>query len=301
MQYIGFLFTITLIYALSILPMGILYVISDLLAFLLGKVIKYRRKVVVNNIRRSFPGKSEREIREITNKFYHHLADIFIETIKTFTISKKELKKRVKVKNPELISQLYEEGKSIVAVSGHYNNWEWAGLAFDMISPHMAVGIYKKLSNPHFNKLMKNSRERHGIKMIEAKTVYDFFQNEKRKFIVGFLSDQWPSKTEAAYWTTFLNQDTAVFRGAEKYAVKYDLPVVYGIINKVKRGYYEIEYKLITLAPSKEAPDFISEAHVRLLERSILEKPEYWIWSHKRWKKSKEQVMKEYEQKKELA
>ena len=295
MGYIGFVIVILVIYPLSLLPMSILYVVSDFLAFLLGGVFNYRKKVVVSNIRKSFPEKSDQEINEIVGKFYHHLADIFIETIKTFTISKKQLQRRVTVKNPELINELYKEGKSIIAVSGHFNNWEWAGLAFDMISPHIGIGIYKRLSNKHFDNLMKGSRERHGIRMIEAKTVYDFFQNEQQKFIIGFLSDQWPSKAHVAYWTTFLNQETAVFLGAEKYAVKYNLPVVYGIIEKTKRGNYSIEYKLITKEPTKEAANFISETHVRILEKCIQEKPEYWIWSHKRWKKSKDKVMKEAE------
>ena len=256
MGYLGFLIVILVVYPLSLLPMSILYVISDFLAFMLGKVINYRKAVVEKNIHNSFPEKSEEEIKEIVGKFYHHLADIFIETIKTFTISKKQLQKRVKVKNPELINELYDEGKSIIAVSGHFNNWEWAGLAFDMISPHIGIGIYKRLSNKHFDNLMKGSRERHGIRMIEAKTVYDFFQKEQQKFIIGFLSDQWPNKAHAAYWTKFLNQETAVFLGAEKYAVKYNLPVVYGIIEKTKRGHYSIEYQLITREPAKRSNEF---------------------------------------------
>jgi KDO2-lipid IV(A) lauroyltransferase len=298
MGFIGFLFTLLFIYPLSLLPIPLLYLISDGLAFLLRVVFGYRKKVVEQNIRHSFPKKTEKEIQQIIKASYAHLSDIIIETIKTFTISKRQLKRRVSVKNPELISELYEEGKSIVAVSGHFNNWEWAGLAFDVISPHLAVGIYKKLSNKYFNNLMKWSRERHGIRMIEAKTVYDFFQHEQQKFIIGFLSDQWPSKAHAAYWTTFLNQETAVFLGAEKYAVKYNIPVVYGHIHKVKRGSYSIEYEVISLKPQEEVANSITEKHLRLLEKDIQATPGQWIWSHKRWKKTKAKALADAEPKK---
>jgi KDO2-lipid IV(A) lauroyltransferase len=131
--------------------------------------------------------------------------------------------------------------------------------------------------------------------MIEAKTVYDFFKEEQQKFIIGFLSDQWPSKAHAAHWTTFLNQETAVFLGAEKYAVKYNLPVVYGHIRKVKRGYYSIRYEIITNDPSKETPGAITEKHLRLLEQDIRSIPGQWIWSHKRWKKTKAKAMADAE------
>lgn len=273
-----------LILPISLLPYPILYLISDFTYLLIYKIIGYRKKVVLTNLTNSFPKKNKQELDSIMSDFYRHLCDIIMESLKGFTISEKQLKSRLVIKNPELSNSFAEKGQSIIFVGGHYNNWEICAQAFSMYSKHNCIGIYKPLSNKFLNKKIYSSRTKYGTSLVSMKQAKkSFIKSDKAKAIV-FGSDQNPANPKRAYWLRFLNQDTAVLFGAEKYAKEYDFPVIYVSISKVKRGYYEAEYSLITDNPSKKEHGKITKEFTKRLEQDIIKQPQYWLWSHRRWK-----------------
>lgn len=272
---------------ISLLPFWILYLISDFLYIVLYKIIGYRLEVVNTNLTNSFPKKSREEIKEIQNKFYHHLCDLIVESIKLFSISEKEVKKRIVFVNPEVTDAYFDKGQSLMIVGGHCNNWEYT-VAGGLYVSHEMVALYSPLSNKFFEKKMKESRSRFGITLLSTRNAKAFFKTgPETPSMIIFGSDQAPSSSTNAYWTRFLNQDTAVLYGLEKYAKQLNYPVIYAEIRKVKRGCYEFSFKLIEENPATTAYGEISERHVRMLEKQILEQPEYWLWTHKRWKREK--------------
>lgn len=249
------------------------------------RVIGYRKKVILKNLSRSFPQKSQKEIEIIVKKFYKNLSDIIIEIIKMRTISKKEIRKRVKINNLEYIHKLYQEKRPFIGIQGHYTNWEWVTLICPMLFKHKSFGIYKPLSNSIFDQFFHKMRARFGLKLVPMKEAIRPWINYKSEPIaMGIVGDQTPSQTEGAYWTTFLNQPTLIFTGIEKIAQKFDASVVFLDMQRIKRGYYELT--IVPLADdSKNYPKHtITELHVRFLEKKIVEKPEDWLWSHRRWK-----------------
>lgn len=273
-----------LILPVSLLPYPLLYLISDIIYLILYKILAYRKTVVMTNLKNSFPEKSKEEINEIMRKFYRHLCDIIVESLKGFTISEKQLRKRLIIKNPEFSNQFAKEGKSIIFVGGHYNNWEICAQACAMYSEHKLIGIYKPLSNKFLNNKIYISRSKYGMNLVSMKQTKKSFTKEEKPKAIVFGSDQNPSNPKRAYWMSFLNQDTAVLFGAEKYAKEYDYPVVYVSISKIKRGYYQAEYSLVTEHPTKEPHGRITEDFTKKLEQDIINQPQYWLWSHKRWK-----------------
>ena len=278
-----------IIIPLSNLPFKVLYLLSDIIYVIIYKVIGYRREVVLGNIKRAFPEKTEDELKDIERKFYRHLADLVVESLKTFTISAEEILERMKVRNPEVTDRFFHEGKSIVGMGGHNGNWELYAVACAMQIKHRVVALYTPINNKFFDKTMRKSRSRFGLNMVPTSAKEELPSDMKSPTMVIFGIDQCPRKTQRAYWTKFLGQETGVQFGAEKFARDHNLPVIFGNIHKVKRGYYEVEYEVICEDPSKEPIGGILEKGTRRLEEIIREKPEYWLWSHKRWKYSKEE------------
>jgi KDO2-lipid IV(A) lauroyltransferase len=274
-----------LIIPISRLPFFLLYGLSDLTFFLLYRVFGYRKKVVLTNISKSFPEKTKKEHKEIMVKFYRHFCDLVLESIKGFTISEEKIKKRMVFKNNEVLEPYFKDGKDLIMVGGHYNNWEYLAVGIGLCFDFIPVGIYKPLTSKFFDEKMRSSRERYGLKLTPMKQTKDTFATNfgKPKAMI-FGADQSPSNVERCHWTTFLNQDTPVFFGPEKFAKEYDLPVFFSTIHKVKRGHFEVTHQLITDKPKDTELAEITEAHVRLLEQDIIDKPEYWLWTHKRWK-----------------
>jgi len=269
---------------ISLLPYPLLYFLSDLLFLILYRIIGYRKKVVLTNLSNSFPKKSYLELQDIMTAFYKHFCDIIMESIKSFTISEKQLRKRLVIKNPEFSNNFAKKGRSIIFVGGHYNNWEICAQAFAMYSNHKCIGIYKPLSNTFFNDKINSSRSKYGLSLVSMKQTKKWFNGDSVPKAIVFGSDQNPSNPKRAHWLEFLNQDTAVLFGAEKYSKEYNWPVVFVSISKVKRGYYEVEYSLITDTPRDEEHGRITEDFTKRLEQDIINKPQYWLWSHKRWK-----------------
>lgn len=274
-----------IVFPISLLPLWCIYLLSDLL-YGVFRLFPYRKKVIEGNIRRSFPDKSQVEINRLVNQFYRHFTDILAEGIKNLSISKKELTKRYKVKNPEVMEALYQRNKSVLLVSGHYNNWEWLITSQNFLFPHQAMGIGMPLTSKFWDKKVNERRERFGMIVVHSKNFREKIKQQgEQPIAVLTLSDQSPGDARKSYWMRFLNQQTAVLFGAEQMAHEYDFAVVFYRTRKVKRGYYEMELQLITDAPNTMNWGEITEAHTHLLEKSIQEQPAYWLWSHKRWKR----------------
>ena len=271
---------------ISYLPYFLLYKVSDLLSFLFRNLIKYRKRVIYKNLENSFPEKNENEIQYLANKFYSHFSDLILESFKGFTISKKQIKQRLQVENQHVIDKF--KSQNIIIIGGHYNNWEICGQGLPNYFDHEMLAIYKPLTNKFFDQKMKKSREKFGLKMIPMKYTKRNFENSNHKSkAILFGSDQSPSSIKRAYWTEFLNQDTAFLFGAEKYATEFNWPVIYGSINKNKRGFYKVNYQIITEKPRECNKGFIITKFAQLLEKDIKNKPEYWLWSHNRWKRKR--------------
>jgi KDO2-lipid IV(A) lauroyltransferase len=235
-----------------------------------------------------FPEKNENEIKNIQRYFYKHFMDLIVESLKGFTISKKEINRKIKLKNPDLVNEMAQKSQNIILIGGHYNNWEMSAQKMPLECEHELFAIYKPLSNKFFDKKMKDSREKFGLRMISMKETKDYFQknNEKPRAII-FGSDQSPSSTKKAHWLNFLNQESGFLFGAEKYAKEFNWPVVYVSIQKIQRGTYEVSFQLITDKPKEEPNGKIIQDFANLLEIDINRNPPYWLWTHNRWKKSK--------------
>jgi KDO2-lipid IV(A) lauroyltransferase len=274
---------------LSLLPLWVLYLFSDFLYYLMYYLIGYRKNVVRINLTRSFPDKSKREIRVIASRFYRHLCDLIVESVRLFSMPKHELLARCKFFNPELLNTYYDQGRSIIIVAGHYNNWEMFAHGCNLQMKHQAIGIYTPLSNPYFEKKFSASRSRYQVVLLPKTEVKEYFVTHQDQLsAVIFGTDQSPSlQSKRVYWTNFLNQDTAVMYGSEKYAREYNYPVFYARVIRVKRGYFKIVFDLLEEKPATSQYGSITERHTQLLEKQIIEKPEYWLWTHKRWKRKR--------------
>jgi Kdo2-lipid IVA lauroyltransferase/acyltransferase len=279
------LFYYGLIIPISLLPFPVLYGLSDVLYYVMYYIVAYRKKVVFENIKNSFPEKTERERLEIARKYYRHFCDLTLESLKVFTISENEVRKRMTLRNPEFLDSYFDRKQSILIAGGHYNNWEYCAVAIAASMKHEAYCIYKPFTSHFFDEKMKETRGKYGLKMISAKMVKRNFERGKSKITATiFLIDQSPPFADRCHWMTFLNQDTGVLYGTEKYAIAYNYPVVFFKIIKERRGYYSFEYSKACDDPLLSKPGEITETITKILEKNIIDKPEYWLWSHKRWK-----------------
>jgi len=280
-SYAGLFF----IYALSLLPLRVLYLFATVLYWMLYYVFGYRRAVVTANLKNSFPEKSNSEIQLIEKRYFKFLAALIFEIIKMSTISKAELQRRFTFKNLEQLNQYAENGISVLACSGHYGNWEWGTLAIGISYKGDNYPIYRPLSNKAFDQWFNHIRTRFGNKLIAMRQTYRAIaesRNTTTMFLFG--NDQAPPKEESHQWMTFLNQETSFQQGMEKIAIKTNRPVFYLKLSVLKKGYYEVECIPLCLDPAASTQQEITALHTRLLENIIREKPEYWLWSHKRWK-----------------
>jgi KDO2-lipid IV(A) lauroyltransferase len=269
--------------------MRVLYLFSDVLYFLIYRVVRYRRKVVRENLRNSFPEKTEMERRLIERKFYRHFADYIVETIKLSHISHEELLRRAHLANPEMIEPLLAQGHTcIMLLMGHYGNWEWFTGFHSCFGGKVQVHqIYRPLTNKAFDRLFLFLRTRFqscGIRKNDIFRDIIRLKQTKTPALIVFIADQTPSKANIHYRTTFLSQESAMLTGPERIATKLNIPVVFVDVRNTKRGYYRVDFELMTDRP-KEMPEYwITEEYTRRMERCILREPAYWLWTHKRWK-----------------
>ncbi len=286
----GYYLLKTFTWIIQLFPLRFHYFVSDLIFPLIYYVIRYRRTVVFKNLTNSFPDKSKDEITQISKKFYSNFIDSFIETLYFDRISKKEIKKRQLLLNQKILEKFLAEGRPVILALGHYNNWEW-NCSWPLNSDYKGYVIYKKLTNRSFDLFYYNMRARFGIVPIERADTYRQLisdLNNNTNAASAFLMDQTPRKNEIQYWTTFLNQETAVVTGTEKVAKKLDAAVLFCNIRKLKRGYNRLEFSIIAEHAKDTAPFEITEKATRMIEEMIIERPELWLWSHKRWKHKRE-------------
>lgn len=273
---------------LSYFPLGLLYFYSAIIGFLTYYVVRYRRSVVRMNLNTAFPDKSQAEIKRIEKEFYKRFVDFIFESIKAVSISDKTLMKRTSIKNPELVSDLFEKGKNVIVACGHINNWEFYALSLPKQVPFKTYSVYQPLKNKFYDRILYKSRSRNGMHLIETKQLIPFFKEEvNEKRLVVIVNDQSPSNQEKAHWNMFLNQETGWNTGPEKLAKKFDYAVIFGHAKRLKRGYYEVEFRTISENPTTAEDGEITDIYAQILEDLIKTSPESWLWSHKRWKHSR--------------
>jgi KDO2-lipid IV(A) lauroyltransferase len=285
MQGLIYYISLPFIYLLSILPFPILYRVCDGFYFILYYVIGYRKKVAMQNLRNAFPDKPEAEIKRMCKDFYHYLCDLFPESFKTLTISRKSMLKHCTLSPAakDIFDRYHHEGKSIMIVMGHYGNWEWAGNTFSLTCKQKLFVVYHPLANKYLNGLMYRMRTRFGTGLIAMRDTYkDMVKHKATISATAFIADQTPLP-ENAFWINFLNQDTPVFQGTEKIAKKMDYPIVYITIKRLKRGYYTILAEVLSEDSKNTSEGTITALHTARLEKDIREQPEIWLWTHKRW------------------
>jgi len=280
-------------YAISLLPLSVLYVLADVLGFLLYYVVRYRRHIVHKNLTESLPDKTSKDIMRIEKKFYLWLCDYVMETLKMMSIGEGEISRRMKFIASEKVKDSIKRGKSCAVYLGHYCNWEWVtSLPLWMDNAANCGQIYHPLENRAFDRFFLRLRSRFGAESMSMKESFRHIVkhlSDGDRIVVGFIADQVPTWNSIHYWTDFLRHDTPVFTGAEKIAHKCDLDVYYLDVRRLHRGYYTAEFKLIT-DDIGNAPDFsVTEAYLRMLEETINRAPQYWLWSHNRWKRTHKQ------------
>jgi Kdo2-lipid IVA lauroyltransferase/acyltransferase len=281
------------IWLLSLFPLEVLFIKSWGIYFLLYHVIGYRRKVVYENLRRAFPEKKEKEIRKIARRFYLHLCDSMFEVVHMIRMTPKEIDKRYKFTNPEIIEELAARNKSIVMTNSHYGNWEWA-VYNNHIFDYKLLGVYKPMTNRLFERLSIYVRSRLGgiptpINS-SLRSIMDAQRNDE-KFITYMVGDQRPQYGDLKNWTTFMNQDTPVSTGPEKLARRFNLATLYMDTRQIKRGYYETTLHVISENSAETEDLYITKKYFELIENQILREPEFYLWSHDRWKYNKEEIL----------
>ena len=286
MQFILFAITYPIIWILSRLPMRILYMKSDFFYFLIYYVFRYRKQVVLDNLKLAFPEKPEVELLRIRKKFFKHLMDLMVESVKAFSISEKEILKRYTYSNPELVNKYAAEGRSIALMGAHQSNWEWS-ISLPRVLNIDMYGAYTKLNNTYYEKVIRDSREKFGVIGYKTSEMVRGMQkrfSDKQQGAYILLSDQSPQLHKTYYWRAFFDIKVPIHTGAEMLSKRFDLVVINYVTKRVKRGYYTTEFQLITDTP-KDFKDYqITDLYTELTEKNILEQPEYYLWSHKRFK-----------------
>lgn len=273
---------------ISLLPFPVLYRLSNFLYLVLYHLAGYRKKVVRVNLQNSFPDKTDAWRRDVERKFYRHLTDMFLETFKGMSLSKEELLKRMTNNPQEIYDKAFAEGRSSIIVMSHKGNWEWVSMSAQLHAKQKAQCIYKQLKNPFFEKLTQGIRSKYGTILIPMEQTLRVLAGQSGMVTAtAFIGDQNPSNGKNAYWTKFLNQDTAFMWGTEKIARKTNQEVWYLQVRKIKRGYYEAHTRLLCSNPAETKEGEITELLVRATEEDIMSQPENWLWSHRRWKYKK--------------
>ena len=286
MQLLVYLLVYPMLWIISRLPFSVIYLISDGLYYVLYYIIGYRKKVVNENLHLAFPSKTDAEILGIQKKFYTHLCDVILEVVKTIGMDISQMDERFKMTNEQIINEYAAQNRSTVLLAGHYASWEWL-LALNTRLTPKAFGIYQKIQNKYFEKLIKNIRGKFGTTLIrtyESRQIITDLVKNNQNFVLGIASDQSPMLHKAKFWGEFMGVNVPIHVGGERMCKEHNLIALFLKVKKIKRGYYEATFKVITENP-REMPDYqIAETFMKCLEESINEAPEYYLWTHKRWK-----------------
>ncbi|CAN1553272.1 HtrB Lauroyl/myristoyl acyltransferase [Flavobacteriaceae bacterium] len=286
MQFLLYIFLYPILWCISMLPFRILYIVSDGVYLLTYYIIGYRKKTVRENLALALPHLSEKERLVIEKKSFRHMCDVFLEMIKTLTISKSEMDKRYVFNNLEVYSDLEKKGKSIALLCAHYASYEWA-VSMNSKADFESYAVYKKINNRYFDKLVRDIRSKFKATLITTKETIPVmasnFRNNKLG-LYGLVSDQSPKLGSFFHWNTFMGIEVPIHTGGEMLAKKYDMNVIFLRTKKVKRGYYEATFEVLS-DNAKEVPNYeITDQFLKLVEEQIYEQPEFYLWSHKRWK-----------------
>ncbi len=290
MDFLIFALVFGPLWLITWLPLPVLYLFSDFFALLMWYVIPYRKKMVIKNMTLSFPEKNKAEIKKLARRNIHHFCDSFIESLAALHLPEKEMKKRYRFNHLHLLETLFSSDRDIVLMMGHYGNWEWLNL-LPVYTSHDILAVYKTLNNKYFDKLFIRLRSKYGVIPVSRQNTLRTmvqYQREGKKFILFSLADQRPRWVQIQHWLTFMNQDTPVVLGPEKIARKYNMAVLYYKVKRVKRGHYENDFILLESDAPATEPHEIIEKYYRLLEQDITEQPEYYLWTHNRWKHKKD-------------
>lgn len=267
------------------LPFWVIYLMADILYLVVYYIVGYRKEVVIQNLKNSFPEKDEKEIKNISKKFFHHFSDLTLETVKTHKMSEKDFSKKMVVKNADAVNRFFDQGKSVVVLTMHYGNWEWSNI-LSTYQKHQILAVYKPLHNLQFDQFMNNTRRKFGAETIKdsltLRTVIDKRKKNEPVFI-WLAADQTPPVFHK-YWMTFLNQDALFFSGPAFVSRRFNHPVFFQKIEKVGRGKYETSFELLFENPADVSEVAIMKSYIAKMEEIIRKEPEYYLWSHKRWK-----------------
>ncbi|MDN3666861.1 lysophospholipid acyltransferase family protein [Algibacter miyuki] len=288
MQLIAYIILYPFLWLISILPFRLLYVLSDGVYIIIYHIIGYRKKVVTHNLKLAFPNKTDQEITLIQKKFYHHLCDMILEAIKSISISEAEMKQRYVFTNVEEVHKLEKENKSIILLMGHYASWEWIFILQAHVN-HKGYAVYKKLSNKYFDALIKRIRAKYNSHLITTKeTVPTLLRAKVNNELTfnGFVFDQSPKAEKAIHWQNFMGIKAPVHVGAETLAKRLDMATMFLKVKKIKRGYYEATFYDVIKNPKEYKNYEITDAALKRVEEQIYEAPEFYLWTHKRWKHS---------------
>lgn len=298
MQFLVYILVYPLIWLISMLPFRLLYAFSDFLYIVIYKTVGYRKKVVQDNLRLVFPEKSKKEINDITDKFYHHFCDMMLEAVKSLTISEKSMNERYAFKNIELINHLGKQNRSIVLMCAHYGSWEWIFIMQKHIA-HKGYAIYSKLGNKYFDALVKRIRAKYNSTLITTKEAIPTLIRAKHDgelTINGFASDQSPMVHKAFHWSEFMGIKVPIHTGAEMLAKRLDMSVVFFKVKRLKRGYYETTFEILAENPNDYPNYEITDMFTEKVEQQIREAPQYYLWTHRRWK-HRDKVPAEFQEK----
>ncbi len=285
MYNLRFYFLYGLFWILTLPPLEFLYLISDIFYLIVYYLIGYRKEVVIRNLKNAFPDKDDSEIKKIAKNYYRHLCDTLIEALKSINLSYNKIQKRYNFKNLEIFNKLFNQEKDVVLLLGHYGNWEWMNI-FPPTVKYIVLAIYQPLRNKSFDRIMNQIRSKYGVIPVPMNEVYKCllnYRNKNQRVLTYFLADHRPHKS-THFWTNFFNQEASFHLGAEKIAKKLNQAVVFMSANKIKRGYYDVDFEILCNNPQNTAEYEITTAFVKKMEEIIKNKPEYWTWSHKRWK-----------------
>ncbi len=286
-EYFEYLFFLFQKWIISLIPFRLLYFYSDLAAFFLHHIVHYRLGIVKKNLERSFPSVPPQELKRITREFYRNLADVTIESIKGYSADLSELQKRYTFSNIEVANKYARKNQDVILALSHYGNWEWGSQVAGLVFSHQLYALYKPMANQYVDNYISQHRTREGMKLIRTDKPWIMSHTRNsHPSAYFFISDQNPGNGGKVIRKSFLNQETAWSRGIEVYSRQFNMPVIYVSVQRVKRGFYNIMLQEIVSDPSRTKPGEITGKYMECLERQIQNKPEDWLWSHRRWKNS---------------
>lgn len=266
-------------------PFWLLYLWSDMLYWILHRMVGYRKKTVRANLRRVFPDKSAEELSALEKRFYRHLCDIVLEGIKGFSMSRKQLLERYTINNTDSVDAYKHQGKSVVAVGSHCANWEWGAICTGAFTAHPVAILYQPIKNPYIDRYVRRSRQKMRTKLYSVQDMRTCIrETSKEPHLLIFLADQSPSNLDMAHWLPFFGQPTAFLHGPAKFALRYNLPIFFIRTRRLSRGRYSVQPLLLEESPREHTSEQLTQRYVRLLQALIEEEPAHWLWSHRRWK-----------------